>query len=49
VDGINAAAMRIKKAGGKITNGPMPVAGGRFVVQAQDPLGAHFGLISTRS
>jgi uncharacterized protein len=48
VDGINAAAIRIKKAGGNITHGPMPVPGGQFVVQAQDPQGAHFGLISTR-
>jgi uncharacterized protein len=30
----------------KITNGPMEVPGGQWVLNAQDPQGAHFSLIS---
>jgi predicted enzyme related to lactoylglutathione lyase len=46
VEGINAAAERIKAAGGTVTNGPMQVPTGDWIVQAQDPQGAHFSLQS---
>jgi predicted enzyme related to lactoylglutathione lyase len=46
VDGIDAASTRIASAGGKITNGPMQVPTGQWVVNAQDPQGAHFSLLS---
>jgi predicted enzyme related to lactoylglutathione lyase len=42
VDSANAVAERIKAAGGTVTNGPMQVPGGSWIVQAQDPQGAHF-------
>ena len=46
VHGIDAAAARVKSHGGKITNGPMQVPTGSWVVNAQDPQGAHFSLMS---
>lgn len=46
VDGGAAAAERVKAAGGTVTNGPMQVPGGLWVVQAQDPQGAHFSVLS---
>ncbi len=48
VDAIDAAAERVKSAGGKITNGPMEVPGGSFIVQCQDPQGAMFALSAIR-
>jgi predicted enzyme related to lactoylglutathione lyase len=44
VSDIDAAADRIKAAGGKILSGPMEVPGGSKVVTAADPQGAVFGL-----
>jgi uncharacterized protein len=41
---VDAAAERIKAAGGKILNGPMDVPDGDRVVNAMDPQGAAFGL-----
>ena len=46
VHGIDAAAERIKAHGGKVTNGPMQVPTGSWIVQGQDPQGAHFSLLS---
>lgn len=46
VDGVGAAVDRLKGAGGTVMNGPMQVPGGQWVVQAQDPQGAHFCLVS---
>ena len=46
VDGIDAAVTRLTKAGGKIANGPMEVPGGQWMVNAVDPQGAHFSLLS---
>ena len=34
VDGVDAAAERIKAKGGKIVNGPHEVPGGQWIVQA---------------
>jgi uncharacterized protein len=46
VDSINAAVERVTSGGGKILNGPMQVPGGNWVIQAQDPQGAMFSLVS---
>jgi uncharacterized protein len=46
VDGIEAATSRITAGGGKIMFGPMEVPGGQWVVNAQDPQGCHFSLLS---
>ncbi len=46
VDGIDAAVERIKANGGSLIMGPMEVPGGSWVLQAVDPEGAHFALIS---
>jgi predicted enzyme related to lactoylglutathione lyase len=48
VDGIDAAIERIKKSGGQLTMGPHEVPGGSWIVQAIDPQGALFALVSTR-
>lgn len=47
VDGIDAAIERIKANGGRVTMGPHEVPGGSWVVQAVDPQGASFALVST--
>ena len=44
VPDVDAAAERIKTAGGKILNGPMDVPDGDRIVNAMDPQGAAFGL-----
>ncbi|MBX3575806.1 MAG: VOC family protein [Rhizobiaceae bacterium] len=46
VEGIDAAAARVKSAGGTVVMGPMQVPGGQWTLNAQDPQGAHFGLVS---
>lgn len=46
VDGIAAAAERIKAGGGAVVNGPHQVPGGDWIVQATDPQGAAFALTS---
>jgi len=46
VEGIDAAAGRVTGNGGKVLMGPMEVPGGSWVVQCQDPQGAHFALLS---
>ncbi len=46
VDAAGAAVERVKAAGGKVTNGPMQVPTGDWIVQAQDPQGAHFSVHS---
>ncbi len=46
VDAIDAAAERVKSAGGQIVNGPMEVPGGQWIVNGLDPQGAMFALIS---
>lgn len=48
VDGIEAAAERVKKAGGQVVHGPVEVPGGGWIVNAVDPQGAHFALTGTR-
>jgi uncharacterized protein len=46
VAGIDAAAGRVTAGGGKILNGPMEVPGGHWILQAMDPQGAYFALVS---
>ena len=46
VEGAEAAAGRVTKAGGKVLNGPQQVPGGQWVVQALDPQGAMIGLLA---
>lgn len=46
VDGIDAAAGRIAAGGGAVINGPHQVPTGAWIVQATDPQGAMFSLVS---
>jgi predicted enzyme related to lactoylglutathione lyase len=46
VDGIDAAAARVKERGGQVMMGPQEVPGGAWIVQARDPQGAAFAMIS---
>jgi predicted enzyme related to lactoylglutathione lyase len=46
VEGIDAAADRIRENGGSTVNGPMEVPDGSWIVQAVDPQGAMFALVS---
>jgi predicted enzyme related to lactoylglutathione lyase len=45
-DGIDAAVERIRANGGQVTMGPHEVPGGQWIVQATDPQGAAFALVS---
>jgi len=47
VDGIDAAIERITANGGKVSMGPHEVPGGSWIVQATDPQGIYFALVST--
>jgi predicted enzyme related to lactoylglutathione lyase len=46
---IDAAAARVKNAGGQVMNGPHQVPGGSWIVQALDPQGAMFALVGPRA
>jgi len=46
VDAIDAAAKRVTDNGGKVIMGPMDVPSGQWVIQCQDPQGAHFALLA---
>jgi len=46
VDAIDAAAKRVTDNGGKILMGPMEVPSAQWIVQCQDPQGAHFALLA---
>jgi predicted enzyme related to lactoylglutathione lyase len=48
VDAAGAAAERVKAAGGQVLNGPMEVPGPMWIVQALDPLGAYFAMVSSK-
>jgi uncharacterized protein len=48
VPAIDAGSARITAGGGKILNGPMPVHGGQWIVQAMDPQGAAFNLVAPK-
>ena len=49
VEDVDAAVPKIETGGGKITLPPMDVPGGSRIVQATDPQGGHFALVSTKS
>ena len=48
VDDIDRAAKAVEAGGGKLLGQPNPVPGGDFAVHAQDPQGAHFGIVGPR-
>jgi hypothetical protein len=48
VTDIDAGKQRVADGGGTITNGPVQVPGGSWVVQAKDPQGAAFALVGPR-
>lgn len=49
VDGIEAAAERVKAGGGQVLNGPMEVPSGAWIIQALDPQGAMFALVGSKA
>lgn len=49
VEAIGGAIERLTAAGGKVINGPHVVPGGTIIVQAMDPQGAMFSLMSTQA
>lgn len=48
VPDIEAAATKIKAAGGQVLNGPMDVPGDDRVINAMDPQGAHFSVVAKK-
>jgi predicted enzyme related to lactoylglutathione lyase len=46
VQSVHAAAPRITSGGGQLVNRPMEVPGGQWTLQATDPQGAFFSLLS---
>jgi hypothetical protein len=48
VPAIDAAADRVKAAGGTIVMGPHEVPGGQWIVQCKDPQDAYFALVSRK-
>ncbi|WP_028310821.1 VOC family protein [Derxia gummosa] len=46
---IDAAVTALREAGGTLLNGPMPVPGGAWIVQALDPQGVLFALVGMRA
>ncbi|TXM91110.1 VOC family protein, partial [Methylobacterium sp. WL122] len=48
VEAIDAAAERVAAAGGTVLQGPHPVPGGDWIVQAQDPQGTPFALVGPK-
>jgi predicted enzyme related to lactoylglutathione lyase len=49
VGDIDAAAARVRAGGGRILEGPIEVAGGRWILRCTDPQGAMFGLEGKRN
>jgi hypothetical protein len=48
VGDIDAAAERVRSAGGTVIDGPMEVPGEAWVIQCSDPQGAGFALVGRR-
>ncbi|HTZ70692.1 MAG TPA: VOC family protein [Acetobacteraceae bacterium] len=48
VDNIDAAADRIKSAGGNILHGPAEVPGGSYIINAMDPQNAIFAVVGPK-
>ena len=49
IDDIDAAAERVKLAGGQVFKGPLELPGGGWIARCRDPQGAAFALQGTRS
>jgi probable HAF family extracellular repeat protein len=47
-EAIDAAADRVKAAGGTILMGPHGVRGGRWILQCRDPKDAYFALVARK-
>jgi uncharacterized protein len=48
VPAIDAAAERVKSAGGAVVNGPHEVPGPMYIIQCTDPQGAFFALVAPK-
>jgi uncharacterized protein len=48
VEGVDAAAARVKDAGGRVLMGPHEVPGGHWIAQCFDPQGALFAMIAPK-
>ncbi len=48
VESVARAADRAVTRGATVLNGPMEVPGGAWIVQARDPQGAHFAMVSAQ-
>lgn len=48
VEAVEAAAARVRSAGGEVVVGPQEVPGGGWVVRARDPQGALFALLASK-
>jgi len=49
VDGIDAAAERVRSAGGKVIHGPTEVPGKAWIINGLDPQGAMFALVGPKN
>jgi predicted enzyme related to lactoylglutathione lyase len=49
VPSIDAAAGRVKSAGGKVLHGPVEVPGGAWIINGLDPQGATFALVGPKN
>ena len=49
VDDVDAAAKRVRVAGGQILDGPVEVPSGGWIAHCSDPQGAVFALLGKRS
>ena len=49
VDDIDAAAERVKIAGGEVFDGPLEMSGGSWIARCGDPQGAAFALQGERN
>ena len=48
VNGIDAAAGRVKANGGEVLMGPHEVPGGAWIINCRDPQGAYFNLLGSK-
>ena len=48
VESVAAAAARATEHGGQVLHGPQEVPGGAWIVQARDPQGAAFAMVSAQ-
>lgn len=48
VSAADAAADRVRAAGGKVINGPLAVPGPMYIIQCTDPQGSYFALVAPK-